>query len=215
MVTVACVSDTHLAHRSQKIEIPDADILVHAGDCTKMGRTEEVAEFSHWFASHPHKHKVMIAGNHDFLFQRDPGLAKQMLDPSIIYLQDSEAEVMGLKFYGSPWQPWFCGWAFNLRNPSELRERWDLIPEDTDVLITHGPPLGILDFTVGGEFAGCEELRQVVKAVKPFAHVFGHIHEGHGTLIEAETEYVNASVLDERYIVRHSVITISIEKGSP
>ena len=111
---IVCISDTHLAHLNSKLDVPSGDILIHAGDATKMGKIHEVSQFSEWFASFPHKHKIFVAGNHDFLFERDLSQALQLLDSSIIYLQDQLVELEGLKIWGSPWTPWLHNCAFNL-----------------------------------------------------------------------------------------------------
>ncbi len=112
--------------------------------------------------------------------------------PTYSYLQDSSTVIVppapnsastspGIKVYGAPWQPAFGNWAFNLLPGSELKEKWDLIPDSTDVLITHGPPRTILDVTEAGDYTGCALLREVITGrVKPRLHIFGHIHEGYG-----------------------------------
>tara|TARA_R110002073_G_scaffold128374_2_gene274096 strand:- start:242 stop:643 length:402 start_codon:yes stop_codon:yes gene_type:complete len=122
-----------------------------------------------------------------------------MIMTNCIYLQDESVEIEGLKIYGSPWQPWFFNWAFNLRTPEELKEKWDKIPEDTDVLVTHGPPLGILDLTMDGLNVGCSELIKAVERIKPRAHIFGHIHEGYGDTMLDGCIFVNASINTHRY----------------
>src|SRR5271156_4214435 len=154
MPRLVFISDTH--NLQDKITIPDGDILIHAGDLTMGGRPAEIAKAGQWLRSLLHPYKIVIAGNHDWLFQKRPMQAKALiseeptvegrdiLDPSIVYLQDSAVEVMGLKFYGSPWQPFFYDWAFNVTR-GQLHKYWDLIPSGLDVLITHGPPKGILD----------------------------------------------------------------------
>lgn len=186
---IVLISDTHGLHKS--VSVPDGDILVHAGDITMDGRISDVAEFNLWLGSLPHRHKVIIAGNHDFCFERDPAKSRACLT-NAIYLQDEAAEVAGLKFYGSPWQPWFYDWAFNLPRGPELKARWDQIPAGTDVLITHGPPKSCLDATVRGEAVGCDDLMNAVRRIKPRLHVFGHIHEAYGTQSSKGTLFANA-----------------------
>jgi len=154
--------------------------------------------------------QVRIAGNHDWLFQREPQEARRRLG-GVTYLQDSAVIIDGLRFWGSPWQPWFLSWAFNLPRGRALREKWALFPEGTDVLITHGPPYGLHD-RVGktfskmvsavmgqGEHAGCRDLLQAVTRLSPRLHVFGHIHEGYGQTRRGDTLHVNASICDARY----------------
>lgn len=178
--------------------IPEGDILIHAGDMTLDGKKREIVAFAEWFSQHPHPHKVAIAGNHDWGFQKDRAASERILEKAgILYLRDSGEKIGGLNFWGSPWQPWFYDWAFNLPRGFIIRKKWDLIPEGTDVLITHGPPANILDECP--EPVGCEDLREVLGRVKPKLHVFGHIHEGYGFLEHLGTLYVNASTCDGEY----------------
>ncbi len=208
---VVCISDTHLAHEKVKIKIPDGNILIHAGDATCEGTIAEITAFNRWFAHFHHKHKIMIAGNHDWLFQKDPTLAKSILSPSITYLQDSFVQIRDLKIFGSPWQPEFLNWAFNLPRGSRLGEKWQAIPEDTDILITHGPPAGILDQTPDGEHVGCDDLMGAVARVKPKLHVFGHVHHGYGTKEVSGTRFINASICDEAYLPSHTPIVVDLQ----
>lgn len=121
-----------------------------------------------------------------------------------MYLRNSAIDIEGVRFYGSPWQPRFMHWAFNLSRGEDLRRKWDFIPEDTDVLVTHGPPHGRLDLVPRDragifENTGCEELLLAVKRIRPKLHVFGHIHEGYGVTRESGTTFVNACVCDAAY----------------
>lgn len=203
MLRIVCISDTH--NCNEQIEIPDGDILIHAGDATIRGTFDEINEFASWFAGLPHRYKIFIAGNHDWLFETSPASARNFVR-NIIYLQDSSVEIEGLKIYGSPWQPRYFDWAFNLNRGPELAEKWKLIPADTNILITHGPPNGILDevprqyFT---ENTGCEALRERIDQLMPLGnlklHVFGHIHCGYGQTTQFGVKFVNASTCDEDY----------------
>lgn len=208
---LVCISDTHMAHRG--LHLPDGDVLIHAGDATSTGTSDEVSRFLAWFAAQPHRHKILIAGNHDWLYQRHPDMAGQILaqHPGITYLEDSGVDLDGVRFWGSPWQPWFYDWAFNLpRRGPRLREAWNQIPLDTEVLITHGPPHGILDQVHGGEHLGCEELKIRLAAVKPRVHVFGHIHDGFGVAQSPRTTYVNASTCTEAYQASNRPIVLDL-----
>ena len=199
MPKVVFISDTHNLHA--KVRIPECDILVHSGDATGRGTLQEVSSFLFWLSQQPAKHKVFVAGNHDHLQERDPGLANMLLSehPSITYLENSSAEVMGLKFWGSPWTPRFFDWAFNA-DPDKLIEVWSQIPEGLDILVTHGPPFGILDETEEGNLIGCKILlHEVQTRVRPKYHVFGHDHEGYGTKVVGETTFINASSCNRKY----------------
>ena len=193
---VVCLSDTHDLHG--KLTVPDGDLLLHAGDSTGKGTLAQIEAFDWWLASQPHRHKVVIAGNHDFAFQRTPAAARSLIRHAT-YLEDGEVTIEGLRIWGSPWQPWFYDWAFNLQRGAEIAAKWALIPAGIDVLITHGPPLGILDRTSRGEDVGCADLLAAVRRVRPRLHLFGHIHEGYGTVERDGTRYVNASNCTERY----------------
>mgnify|MGYP006293485631 FL=1 len=190
------ISDTHGQHRS--LEIPDGDVLIHAGDLTRHGTLGDVRDFNNFLGTLPHPHKIVIAGNHDFCFEKDRKACEEILT-NCIYLQDQEVVIDGVKFYGSPWQPWFYDWAFNLQRGPEIRAKWELIPEDTDVLITHGPPHGIGDLTAQGDHAGCQDLLEVIEEIKPKLHIFGHIHEGYGITSSGNTTFINASSLNHQY----------------
>ena len=197
MPRIVCLSDTHNYH--DRIAVPSGDILIHAGDATGRGTAREIAAFNEWFAALPHRFKVFVAGNHDWLFETDNSAARKLLDDSILYLQDSAIFIEGLKIYGAPWQPRFYDWAFNLNRGREMAEKWSLIDKNTDVLITHGPPFGILDETPAGDRAGCEELRKTIARIRPRAHIFGHIHHGYGTTEKFGVNFFNASICDESY----------------
>ena len=195
------MSDTH---GKRPLTVPDGDVLIHAGDLSMMGTLGQLQSSIRWLDSLPHKHKIVIAGNHDWLFQKAPSVARQLFDrTSITYLQDEQVEIEGLKFYGSPWQPEFCNWAFNLPRGGEgLRRKWDAIPDDMDVVITHGPAHG----NVGGllpwdqEDVGCELLAQRLEQIQPRLHVCGHVHCGYGLYPQGDVMHVNASAVDEQYL---------------
>jgi len=204
MPKIVCISDTH--NCNEQISVPDGDILIHAGDATIRGTIPEIEAFNEWFTNLPHKIKIFVAGNHDWLFETNNSYARNLLDDSINYLQDSSVEIEGFNIYGSPWQPRFYDWAFNLMRGAELAEKWKLIPDDVDVLITHGPPNGILDEVPRKywlEKTGCEELRKRVEEISKIGrlklHVFGHIHSGYGTAENFGVKFVNACSCDESY----------------
>jgi len=220
-VRVVFISDTHDLHDRMRVPVPDGDILIHAGDATGRGRMHEIAAAGAWLRNLPHKHKIFIAGNHDWLFENNPTLAMSLLNKGIlgegegqiVYLQDSGTEIEGLKIYGSPWQPRFFDWAFNLDRGDAIKAKWDLIPEGLDILITHGPPMGIQDQispVLGSDHLGCEELLKAVERVKPKVHVFGHIHGGYGKTQGVDTLFLNAAICDEAYKPIHEPIVIDL-----
>lgn len=201
---IVCISDTH--NEEMMEQVPDGDILIHAGDATRLGSLQEVAIFAQWWGFLPHKHKIFIPGNHDFLYEG----ARSIADTFVRSLQDELMEIEGLKIYGSPWQPEFFDWAFNLPRGEPLRRVWSRIPDDVDILITHGPPFGILDANMSGEPVGCEDLLARVKEVKPRLHIFGHIHEGYGQRTVGRTTFINASICDEDYVASRKPFVIEL-----
>ncbi len=197
---ILCISDSHGKHR--ELKIPDSDWLLYAGDSTSMGTERQFLDFIEWFSNQPHRVKCFINGNHDFLGQDSPLRFKSILEkyPNIIYLEHEAKEIEEIKVFGSPWTPKFGGWAYNA-DDDQLIDLWDQIPDDTQILVTHGPPYGILDKTAGGQLVGCNHLRYTIQTrlTKLKLHTFGHIHEGAGQMTENGVTYVNASVLDEHY----------------
>jgi Icc-related predicted phosphoesterase len=192
-------SDTHGRHDLIK-DLPDGDVFVHAGDFMNSGlHPEEILSFNRWLAKQPIEHRVVCGGNHDRLFQLSRLLARELLS-NATYLENTGVTIGGVSFWGSPYTPEFLNWAFMYRRGAEAKRCWEQIPTGLDVLITHGPPYGILDQTTpGGKHLGCVELLKAVKAKKPRVHLFGHIHGGAGTFENRDTQFINAAYLDEQY----------------
>lgn len=206
------MSDTH--RQLDKVEVPEGDILVHSGDFTFNGTVKETAEELTKLANLYNKFNkiILIDGNHDWLGEKHPHMMKSLCEErDLIYLHDSGINIDGVNFYGSPYQPAFCDWAFNLPRGEKLREKWALIPDNTNVLITHGPPAGILDATPYGEAVGCEDLyRRVVQLKELKLHVFGHIHHSYGMLLFDGITFVNASTCTEQYKPTNKPIVIEL-----
>lgn len=205
---IVCLSDTHGLH--SQIQVPEGDILLHAGDLTRRGHLQELEETAHWLRSLPHQEKVLIAGNHDFCLQQQPAQARALLS-GLTYLEDDFCQCLGLKIYGSPWQPWFHDWAFNLRRGEPLRKTWAKIPEDSQIVITHGPPQGVLDRCFDGREVGCQDLLERLQVVRPRLHLFGHIHEAYGQRQVGETLYINASNCTLQYKPIQAPVVIDID----
>lgn len=204
------ISDTHRKHN--ELSLPGGDILIHCGDFTDIGEFSDVKEFALFISKTNYKHKIVIAGNHDFAFENGyQNEAKKFLnDNGIIYLNDSGVTISGINFWGSPVQPEFFDWAFNRKRGADIKKHWDLIPDNTDILITHGPPFGILDVSSHGTHIGCYDLLDAVKRVKPKIHAFGHNHFGHGKILFNDTIFINASNLDEKYQNKFPPIVIEL-----
>jgi Icc-related predicted phosphoesterase len=204
---VCCLSDLH----GHLPEVPACDLLLLAGDYCRDHR--DVAwyqnDFRRWIDAIAQRCKVVgVAGNHDFIFELRPDLVPEM---AWMYLQDSGCEWNGLTFYGSPWQPRFCDWAFNADEP-ELARRWAAIPDGTDIFLLHGPPHGYGDWSVyDKKHTGSPSLTERIKAVKPRLVVAGHIHSGHGVYDIDGTTFVNASLVNEQYQPVHDIIVLEVE----
>lgn len=211
---IVCIADTHGQHNN--IRVPDGDVLIIAGDVTVDAGQADLRLFARWLHQLPHKHKILIAGNHDWAFEKWPDLAKALLSqhaPDVHYLQDSGVTIEGVKFWGSPVQPWFLDWAFNRQRGADIKRHWDLIPDDTEVLVTHGPAHGHLDLVLRpkGTHQGCEELTKAInERLRGLRlHVFGHLHlQGGQTKVEDSVLYVNAAVVNESYQPVHPIITV-------
>jgi predicted phosphodiesterase len=220
MKRITFISDTHTKHLG--LNLPGGDILIHSGDIMSSGySTMEIYDFLMWFDKiDNYDFKIFIAGNHDRLFQNDPEKIKGIITgyKTVDYLEDDwmelEFEDETIKIWGAPWQPWFYNWAFNLpRNGPGLASKWEAIPEDTDILITHGPPMGMLDRVErDNENVGCELLLERINEIKPKINVFGHIHEGYGYTSNGNTHFINASVLDGRYRLTNKPVTVDWDK---
>jgi len=219
---ICCMADIH----GNLIDIQPCDMVIIAGDiCPAYNHNIYFqanwlnSVFSEYINILPAKHKIVIAGNHDFIFEKKPELVNTR---KYIYLKDSEAIIEGLKIWGTPWQPYFFDWAFNLYEP-DLIKKWELIPNDTNILVVHGPPYGLGDLAprqviqpeneekwVDGEHTGSPGLLERIKKVRPALAVYGHIHEGYGKWKEPglETVCVNAAI---GYRGEHKPIYIDLQ----
>ena len=206
------ISDTHTKHNYISIEKYEADVLIHCGDISSNGGIQAIENFLEWFGSlEQFKHKIFIAGNHDWLFERANLRAREVVPNNIIYLEDEGVVIDGVKFYGTPVQKHFCNWAFN-RDESKMAQHWIAIPDDTDVLITHSPPYSILDLVPRvGECHGSPSLyKEIVERIRPKVHCFGHIHEGYGIKIIDGIKFINASCLDGNYYAVNDPVIVEI-----
>lgn len=213
---ICCISDTHNKHDQLDLTAFPADVLICAGDITSRGTLLEVHNFMTWFHKQPFKHKILVPGNHDFYFEKSPELAAEYMQefPDITLLQNSGTTIEGHKIWGSADTPVFHDFAFN-KTDAQLQQSWDSIPDDTEVLVTHGPPKHILD-RVSNDWSptynvGDQLLRNKVLSSDIAVHVFGHIHEQGGkTETVANIKFVNAAVLDYRYHMTNAPVVITI-----
>lgn len=226
---LVCISDTHCTHRN--IELPEGDILIHTGDATRGGTYQQIKDFLDWFSVQPFSHRIWISGNHDLTLQKDFYLqnwrrfhAFHKEDPDailalihsyadVLYLQDELVECAGLRIYGSPWQPTFFDWGFNAARGEEIAQKWSNIPIGIDILLTHGPPLGVGDLCNSGVRAGCADLlHQIMYRIQPRVHVFGHIHEAEGMWHNGHTQFINAAVCNTQYQYKNRPKVYSISR---
>lgn len=209
---ICIISDTHTKHKFLNFGLKslEADVIIHCGDMTGNGGINAIEEFMKWFSGlDQFKHKICVAGNHDWLFERNNLRAREVVPENVIYLEDEETIIDDIKFYGTPVQKIFCNWAFN-RPESKLAQHWAGIPDDTDVLITHSPPYGIGDYVSDGHQGSPSLYMEVVKRIKPKIHCFGHIHEGYGVKVIDDITFINASNLDGSYQCINNPIIVEI-----
>ena len=198
-----------------KHPVPDGDVLVHCGDGMNTGNVIELDDFARWFNNFPHEHKIYIPGNHDHFFEENLILAREVMNShassEVNVLVDEALTIEGLKFYGSPWTIEFYTWAY-MKKELELKDVWALIPNDTDILITHGPPKSILDINDEGQRCGSKSLRDKVWEVRPLIHAFGHIHEAYGVMDGSHTKFMNVTVCNRKYQPVNKPIVIDIDE---
>lgn len=202
---IDCISDLH----GFKPELPGGDLLIICGDLTARDKRDEYDQFNLWLSNLSYRCKVVIGGNHDGLLERK---RVEIGDEKTHYLCDSGFEFESFKIWGSPYTPTFLNWYFMRNRGQDIQKHWNLIPNDTDILVTHGPPHGIFDEVDEGVHVGCKDLKMTVQnRIKPRIHCFGHIHEGGGkTVIIDNTTYVNCSYVDERYQPVYSAIRLML-----
>lgn len=193
-IRIDCISDTHNQRPPQRGR--PSDLLIHAGDGTGRGTPAEVMKLGHWFDRQHDARKVFVPGNHDWVFAKDRHA--HALLPGVSVLDQSMTVFRGWRIWGEPRQPEFCNWAFNVDREG-MAAVWSKAPVDTDILVTHGPPLGIGDKTADGRFVGCRHQLAWIQKNQPALVVCGHIHEGRGVYQVGETTIINASALNQHY----------------
>jgi len=236
-IAICAISDTHGFH--DQLDMGSGDLLIHAGDFTCRGSREEVQEFADWIKKLDFKEKLIIAGNHELSFDEerfeqrlvkfqskpsqldsikkncDPKIFKDILCEgvdNIHYLEHEGIRLFGYNIFGSPYIPPISDWAFML-NAKERREKWQQVPATTDILVTHTPPLGIMD----GSHRGCESLLAELSRISPRLHIFGHVHESYGQHslhhMSGETStLINAAIVDEDYHVQNAPVWLELPR---
>ena len=214
---ILLISDTHGLHKAVEAKgFPEADMIIHAGDVSNVGTLRGLQEFVQWYTSLNYRYKIFIGGNHDFGLQKSPNIYDMMTPNNMNFLNDSHVTIDGIKIYGAPYTPTFLNWAYMKDRGTELKEYWDKVPADTDILVSHGPPHNILDYVEGDPYGnkweaqhcGCLDQLNMLRKLKLPLNVFGHIHEDYGTKKVGKTQFINASSLDGRYVVRDKPYTL-------
>lgn len=181
------LSDTHGCHRRMQ-DLPEADVIVHSGDFTMTGSEQEALDFLNWFCDLPYANKIFICGNHDECLY---GANIDGLDTNVHYLCNSGVEIDGVKFYGVPM---FISDCITDRQQRNI----DKIPSDTDVVITHSPAYGILDFDDNINY-GDEQILSKITEIRPCLHLFGHVHAQHGIVSLNGTTFSNGAIMNSDY----------------
>jgi len=205
------VSDTHGQH--EELGCLEGDVLIHCGDFCDGFRKDprDVQAIDSWFAKQRFELILCVGGNHDFAVENRISNGKAVFQHAL-WLQDDSCVHQGVRFYGSPWLPHLQGWAFYLP-PDRLREKWSMIPDDTTVLVTHTPPLGILDLPRSRQVhCGCPDLLERVEVVQPRFHLFGHNHASAGVQEREATTFVNASIVDSSFKVARSAVILDLDE---
>jgi Icc-related predicted phosphoesterase len=191
---ITSIADTHELHR--EVYLPKGDLLIHAGDITLFSRRLSVLrDFNAWLAEVPDRYKVVVPGNHDTLLEL-PEIQREITNAHLLI--NSGVVLGGLKIWGSPVTHLRSG-AFAMYDELERAKIWDLIPTDTDVLVTHIPPAGILDWEQdSSEPVGCKALRRQLRRVRVKLHVFGHVHQAGGNCDTEGVRFINAALTDSQ-----------------
>lgn len=211
---LVAISDVHT--KWQNIVIPECDVLISAGDYSFHGQPDIVKSYHEWLNEQPAKRIISGQGNHEEWVEKNFEAAKEIAIqacPRVDFLEEGGVTIEGVNFWYSSITPYFNDWAYNKKPGSDIDKHWQLIPENTNVLITHGPPYGILDVVfypdgVPKERVGCWNLKEKVKQIKPDIHIFGHLHDCHGEVHENGTSYYNVAICDDMYMPSNPVTSI-------
>lgn len=219
MVKIVAISDVHTKFKDIKIE--DCDILISAGDYSFHGYDDEVRLFHEWLDKQPATHVVSVQGNHEVYVEADFNKAKSIAlkaCPRVHFIDEGLITLEGINIFGSAITPYFFNWAWNRFRGEDIKVHWDRIPEETDILVTHGPVYNILDEIVyrpgmsdQDMHVGCADLLNRVKELKQLKlHICGHIHNSYGQENHYGIKFVNASICDEKYQPVNRPIIIEI-----
>lgn len=209
------ISDTHNLHNQLKIDSFGVDCIIHAGDVSVKGTYKEVKDFLQWYSKLPISHKIFCAGNHDWFFENNKFQVAALLAefPDVIYLDDSMVTIGGINIWGSPVQPTYHNWAFNRDRGEAIKKHWDIMPDNIDIMVQHGPPAGYKDHVLHTGFnVGCEDLRKAIWS-KPSIKVdiFGHIHCDYGTILDGDKLFINAALVNDSMFMDYRIANKPVE----
>lgn len=217
---IVVISDVH--NRYGKLIIPECDLLISCGDYSSLGTDQEVKEFHKWLDLQNARYIISVQGNHELGVEKDFNNAKQIAleqCPEAYFIDEGLIEIEGIKIWCSAITPWFMDWAWNRHRGNDIQKHWDKIPNDIDILVTHGPPYRILDLakradgTWRNDNLGCQQLLNRIKNIKPFLHFFGHIHGSGGMEKHIDgTSFYNASICDETYYPSNPITIVEFDK---
>lgn len=204
--TICLISDTHAQHRHLQIE--PCDLLVIAGDYSQRNREQDFQDFADWLRQQPARHKILVNGNHDKYYYRHPERFRFLLPVGVVFLENESVEIEGLRFWGSPViMPVIRGIETVTERSAQRRQLiWQSIPLNTDVVVTHSPPYGILDQVEAGKHYGCPYLLEAINRIKPRYHLFGHIHQDRGEISQDGIRFKNAAMVDDSEQIIHQPI---------
>lgn len=219
LIKIVAISDTHAKWKN--LIIPPCDLLISAGDYSFIGERHLIKNFHEWLNKQDANHIISVQGNHETWVEKNFNEAKEIAlkaCPAVHFIEEGLVEIEGFKIWCSAWTPWFHAWAYNAHRGDEIKRHWDAIPDNTDVLVTHGPAYNILDIVDSthyhgkvNEHVGCFDLAETIKRVKPDVHICGHIHSGHGQEHIDGTSYYNVSICDEIYLPSYPITIIDLE----
>lgn len=219
MYKIVAISDVH--GKWGKLTIPDCDILISAGDYSFKGEPHMVKDFHAWLNKQNANHIISVQGNHETWVEKNWNQAKAIAleaCPAVHFIDEGPIEIEGIKIWCSAITPWFYNWAWNRYRGEDIKRHWDMIPNDTNILVSHGPAYGILDAVVYAngdkkEHVGCNDLAEAIKRIKPDLHICGHIHSAYGQVHIDGTSYYNASICDEMYQATQPITEIDYESN--
>lgn len=208
---IICISDTHNKYQMLDGRLPNGDILIHAGDLVSHGTVEEIQNFINWYSKQPHEYKIFVGGNHDGALEHSK--ERITIPNNLIYLENEQIIINGLKIWGSPVSPPFRSFGF-MWDEEKRESLYKKIPENCDIIINHSPPFGTLDTVLEGMQVGCKYLAENISRIKPKVVICGHIHESYGYILKEGILYINPSIMTRWYQPTNSPIIVEYNEDT-